>query len=286
MTKLPWILEPFDGVALAGLTVASLAVAGLSADPIAAQHAPHRLGCADHHSTSSWGSERLVRYCEERAVPLAHPTGTLVVDATPNGGITAVGGDGDSTSVMAIVETFGTTDAGARALAATVRVTADGAVRADGPAERHRAHWLVSFVLRVPHRSDLRLTAENGGLAVSGIAGALDLETENGAVTLDDIGGTAHVRTQNGPVDIALSGTRWNGAGLDAQTQNGPVTLAIPATYAAHVEASTVNGPLETDYPITLQGHIDPRRLAVDVGGGGPSIRVATTNGPVTISRE
>jgi hypothetical protein len=276
MTRLPWFPA----------FVTSLAVTGLAADPVAAQREPHRLGCADHHSSSSWGSERLVRHCEERAVPVARATGTLVVDATPNGAITALGGDGDSTRITAIVETFGTTDADARALAAAVRVTADGAVRADGPAERHRAHWLVSFVLHVPHRRDLRLTAENGGLDVSGVAGTLDLETENGPVTLDDIGGTAHVRSQNGPVDITLSGTRWNGTGLDAQTQNGPVTLSIPATYAAHVEASTVNGPLETDYPITLQGHIDPRRLAVDVGGGGPSIRVATTNGPLTISRE
>jgi len=219
-------------------------------------------------------------------VPLARVAGPLIVDASPNGGITALGSAGDSTSVTAIVEAFATTDAEARALASAVRISTDGAIRSDGPAERHRAHWLVSFVLRVPHRSDLRLTAENGALDVSGVTGTLSLETQNGPVSLDDIGGAAHVRSQNGPVDIALSGTQWTGVGLDAETQNGPVTLSIPASYKAHVEASTVNGPLESDYPVTLQGHIDPRHLAVDIGGGGSPIRVATTNGPVTISRE
>jgi hypothetical protein len=84
---------------------------------------------------------------------------------------------------------------------------------------------------------------------------------------------------------VALSGSTWEGAGLDAETRNGPISVAIPAGYAAVLETGTVNGPFETEIP--LQVRIEPgesdRRFRVELGGGGPLVRVVTTNGPVSI---
>jgi DUF4097 and DUF4098 domain-containing protein YvlB len=81
-----------------------------------------------------------------------------------------------------------------------------------------------------------------------------------------------------------LKGTKWQGAGLDLQTTNGPVNLSIPEGYNAHLETGTVNGPMRFDFPVTVQGRID-RRLSLDIGSGGPTIRVVTTNGPVIVRR-
>ena len=119
----------------------------------------------------------------------------------------------------------------------------------------------------------------------SGVAGRLSLRAVNGPIELDDVAGDVRARAENGPLDIRLSGLRWTGVRLDAETENGPVDLSLPAQYAAHLETSTVNGPMEIDFPITLQGRIDPRRLAMDIGGGGPPVRAVTTNGPVHVSR-
>jgi hypothetical protein len=49
------------------------------------------------------------------------------------------------------------------------------------------------------------------------------------------------------------------------------------------LETGTVNGPMSIDFPITVQGRIDTKRLSMDIGGGGPTVHVTTTNGPVTV---
>jgi len=91
--------------------------------------------------------------------------------------------------------------------------------------------------------------------------------------------------TTNGGINVALEGDRWEGKGLDATTMNGGVHLTVPNSYSAHLETSTVNGGIEIDFPVTVQGRIG-RRISADLGKGGPTVRVTTTNGGVTIRRE
>ena len=137
----------------------------------------------------------------------------------------------------------------------------------------------------VPRRFDLDLEAHNGGLGVSGVSGKLDLRTcERLARRIAMIGGDVRARTQNGSLNVRLSGNAWDGAGLDAETRNGSVRLSVPERYAASLEVGTVNGPIRTDIPVTVSGRIS-RELNIPLGGGGKPIRVHTTNGPVTISR-
>jgi hypothetical protein len=84
---------------------------------------------------------------------------------------------------------------------------------------------------------------------------------------------------------VELGGTTWEGAGLDAETRNGPISISIPSNYSAVLETGTVHGPFETEIP--LQVRIEPgessRRFRVELGSGGPLVRVVTTNGPVSI---
>jgi hypothetical protein len=115
--------------------------------------------------------------------------------------------------------------------------------------------------------------------------GEIHFTYENGPIGLEDLGGDVTARTENGPIGVVLSGTTWEGQGLDAETENGPISVSIPANYAAVLETGTVNGPFDTEIP--LQVRIEPgdstRRFRVDLGGGGPLVRVVTTNGPVSI---
>ena len=83
---------------------------------------------------------------------------------------------------------------------------------------------------------------------------------------------------------MRLGGTKWEGAGLDAETSNGPVTVSVPATYSAHLVTGTVNGPIQFDIPVTLQGRIG-RRIETDIGSGGAPVRAVTTNGPLSVSQ-
>lgn len=158
-------------------------------------------------------------------------------------------------------------------------------IRADNSSDENE--WGVSFQLTVPRNHDLKLTAKNGGISISGVDGSLEFETVNGGVSLKDVGGDVRGKTTNGGVSVKLTGLSWRGTGLDVLTTNGGVNILLPAGYAANVETGTVNGGYKTDFP-ALNVERTERWKAVRVNaplnGGGAPLKVITTNGGININ--
>ena len=238
-----------------------------------------------------WNGDRdRVRFCEERTMGWRSAAGqSLTVDASPNGGVSVIGWDRDSVDVLVKVQTQAGDDAEARELAGQLRVINEsGHLRVDGPSSRRYASWSVSFEIRAPRRVDVDLSTENGPLEIADITGRLRLDARNGPLSLESVGGDVQARAQNGPLRVTLSGTRWEGQGLDAETQNGPLELVVPEGYNAQLETGTINGPLDIGFPITVQGRIGAgsrRRIQTTLGSGGTLIRAVTTNGPAVLRK-
>ena len=156
-----------------------------------------------------------------------------------------------------------------------------------GPNRDDDEHWAASFIIYVPRNTNLDLETRNGPISVKNVVGKMELSAHNGPIQLSGVGGDVRANAQNGPLQVRLTGTRWNGAGLDAETQNGPVQLTIPETYNALLETGTVNGPVETDFPIniTLNARHNWKRFTTKLGDGGARVRVVTTNGPLSLRR-
>jgi hypothetical protein len=257
---------------------------------------PTLLAAQDRESDAEWlercrqngysSDDYRARACEVRNVPVRLSGRSISVDGERNGGIRVFGWDGDSVRVTARMQAEGRSDADARDRLSRVRIVADGrGVRAEGPSmDGDHGGWSVSYYVFVPRRFDLDLEAHNGGLGVTGVSGKLNLSTHNGGVVLSAVGGDVRAHTQNGSLNLQLTGTRWDGTGLDAETRNGSVRVTVPEQYAAQLETGTVNGSIRTDIPVTLSGRIS-RNLSIPLGGGGRTIRAMTTNGSVTISR-
>ncbi len=231
-----------------------------------------------------------VRFCEERTMGWKSSAGqSLAVDASPNGGVSVTGWDRDSVNVIVHVQANAADNAAARELAGQLRVVNEnGRLRVDGPTSRRYASWSVSFEIFAPRRVDLDLSTQNGPLEIADVTGRLRLDAQNGPLSLESVGGDVQARAQNGPLHVVLSGTRWEGQGLDAETQNGPLDLTIPDGYNAQLETGTINGPMDIGFPITVQGRIgmgSRRRITTTLGSGGTSIRAVTTNGPATLRR-
>lgn len=227
------------------------------------------------------------RLCDLRVVRLSGTSESVSLDGRENGGVEVEGWDGDSVVVRAMVEVSAPTDQKAHDIASQVRViTAPGPIHADGPTDTHDVSWSVSYRISVPRHTNLTIRTINGPVSVDKVTGLMNLRAVNGPLDLSDLGGDVHARAQNGPLTVTLAGSRWDGAGLDAETDNGPVDLTLPRVYAAHLETGTVNGPVSIDFPVTVQGQIDFHRLSTDIGGGGAPVRVVTTNGPLTVRRE
>jgi DUF4097 and DUF4098 domain-containing protein YvlB len=206
-----------------------------------------------------------------------------------NGGVEIEGWNRDSIAITARIQVNARTQDDAEAIARDIKIeAANGLVRVTGgpgPSGRHQ-NWGVVFVMRVPRRTDLTLSTENGPLSVTDVAGTMDLQTQNGPLSLSGVGGDVHATAQNGPLTVELLGTKWEGTGLDARTQNGPAELQIPDNYNAKIEFGTVNGPMDVGFPmtVTISGRVKDR-ISTTLGNGGPPIRVVTTNGPMTVRR-
>jgi hypothetical protein len=223
-------------------------------------------------------------HCDVRVERFTPPGGPLRVAPGTNGGVAVIGWDQNQVEVHARVDARAATEADARALAERITISRDGGLRAEGPDNTRDESWHVQFVVYAPARSDLELATQNGPLSVRGVNGRMTLETQNGPLSLREVAGEVRARAENGPLSIVLSGSSWDGVGLDAETRNGPASITIPDGYNAQLETGTVNGPFTSDVPltVTLRGRMNGP-ISATLGRGGPPIRVVTTNGPLQI---
>ena len=221
--------------------------------------------------------------CEVREFTLS-PSDLLRVDASPNGGIRVEGWDRNEVLVRARLSARADSDAEAQDIVSRITLTTEGRIDSDGPRAGRDESWSVSYRIFAPRSSDLSLSTTNGGIGIENVAGDIDFRTTNGGVKLEAVAGDVRGHTTNGGLDIRLSGSEWQGGGLDVTTTNGGVRLAIPDGYNARLETGTTNGGLRFDFPVTVQGRLD-RQLTVDLGSGGKLIRAKTTNGGVVVRR-
>ena len=231
-----------------------------------------------------WKGHKRGWHCEVRQMTVADGRSLVGVDAGANGGGNVTGWDRNEIRIEARVAAEAGSDEEAREIASKVRIETAGTIQATGPRTVGRRSWSVSFRVHAPASSDLDLEAKNGGLSVQSVSGEMHLQTTNGGLSLKDLAGDVHARTTNGGVSVKLTGSRWQGEGLDARTTNGGVQLDVPEGYDATLETGTVNGSTHVDFPITVQGKLG-KRFTVELGEGGPPIRVVTTNGSVRIGR-
>ncbi len=241
---------------------------------------------------NNWSNGDKVSVSNLREVTVAS-TGTINVDAGRNGGITVKGEDRSDVLIRACVQAWGADEAAARANLGNVRIDTGSQIKADGPTGNDYG-WSVSFQIIAPRNSNTKLKAHNGGISISGVDGNAEFETLNGGVNVKDASGSVKGRTTNGGVNVTLVGTTWRGSGIDVETKNGGVNLTVPANFAANIEAGTVNGGFKSDIPalnVTTEDNKGDswhrsrnKRVQMALNGGGPPVRVVTTNGGVKIN--
>lgn len=141
----------------------------------------------------------------------------------------------------------------------------------------------VHFEVRVPEDVDFVGRTVNGSVDARGLRSDVTARTVNGEVTVSTAGATT-AQTVNGSITAEVG--RLSGPGpYRFETVNGGITLSLPAETGADIEARTLNGGISTDFPLTVQGRFGPRSLQGTIGGGGPEVRLRTTNGAIELRR-
>lgn len=197
------------------------------------------------------------------------------------------------------------TKAAAQQLLAGVTVARSaGRLTTAGPASGSEGNWQIYFLVRAPKNGNLDLQTKNGPVSVTGVggnvkvravngpvsvsncAGRVDAETTNGPISFSGNSGDVRLNAKNGPISLDLVGDTWTGAQLDAHTENGPVSLTVPANYRSSVRLRTSGrAPLSCEIDACRNASTDAsssERL-IRINGAADTIRVSTTNGPVSI---
>ena len=139
----------------------------------------------------------------------------------------------------------------------------------------------VKYEINVPRNMDASIDTVNGSINLSDVAGEIELDTTNGKITVLRSSGSVDASTTNGAIAVELVSVA-PGKAMRFETTNGRITLSVPASLAAEINAATTNGSVRSDLPLTTSRY---SRTSVKgtLNGGGPEIRLRTTNGGIDI---
>jgi len=140
----------------------------------------------------------------------------------------------------------------------------------------------VDYEVTVPRTMDLQVEDTNGAIEASDVRGSHKIETTNGHIKLVRFSGDLDVETTNGSIDADLTAVN-PGRSMRIETTNGQIHARVPRTLAARVNAANTNGSIESDLPLTMQGAQNKHELQGTLNGGGPELRLRTTNGSIHI---
>jgi hypothetical protein len=142
-----------------------------------------------------------------------------------------------------------------------------------------------------------KLNTGSGNIHASGLKGGFTVNTGSGNIYADQ-SGTGDVRAETGSGNIELRNLH---GGLRATTGSGDIKIGgspdgdwkletgsgniefSPGNTGFTLDASTGSGSVRTDHEMTVQGSFDKHHIAGKIGGGGPTVRIQTGSGDVTI---
>jgi len=140
----------------------------------------------------------------------------------------------------------------------------------------------VTYDVTVPRAMSLDLDNTNGAIEVSDVRGSHKLNTTNGHIQMARCGGDVSAETTNGGIKAELIDVT-PGKSVRLETTNGRISLAAPPTLAAQLDAATTNGSINTELPVTTTNKSGRHSLRGALNGGGPELRLRTTNGSIDI---
>lgn len=256
-------------------------------------------GCSDLNINFD-SNRRAIVQSEERTISKSEAP-TLRIQAESNGGLQVEGWNNADYGVTLCKATEPGGDA--ESVLSQIHLTfQNGELGVSGPSshERWAAHILVkapkgaSLDMQVNNgpmglyyvEGDMKVRAHNGPITLKDCTGDVNLTTQNGPVTLEGNSGKLRVDAQNGPVTVSLSGTSWNGSGIEAHAKNGPLTLEIPAGYQSGVLVESVgHSPFQCHASVCSEGrkNWEDDRKSIEFGSGPTVVHLSTVNGPVSV---
>jgi DUF4097 and DUF4098 domain-containing protein YvlB len=138
----------------------------------------------------------------------------------------------------------------------------------------------------------MALRTSNNSIRAERVSAGIEATTSNGSITVhfDDKAAVSSAplkfETNNGRIDITMPTPPKSE--IRAQTSNSSITLRLPPNTSAKIRAETSHGEVRSDFiSDSAEGEQHGRRQTLEetIGGGGPLIRLHTSNGSIRLLR-
>ncbi len=185
---------------------------------------------------------------------------------------------------------FSTSSLSARVIASVPRQANVEARSNDGALSIERVAGTATLETRdggvkaIETSGDLRVHTGDGAITLQRVDGRINADTIDGSIALDGRLEGVRLKTSDGSIRVrAGAGSRmtddWN-----IETADGSVTIDVPEPFDADLDAHTGDGTVSVG-TVGVKGEVSRRSVRGQIGAGGRSLRVATGDGGITISR-
>jgi hypothetical protein len=111
------------------------------------------------------------------------------------------------------------------------------------------------------------------------VAGDVKAETGSGSIRLYGVNGAVKAETGSGDVEIdGNPATDWK-----LQTGSGSVHVSLGPQAHCNLNASTGSGSVKVSVPMAMQAGLDKQHIVGAVRGGGPTVRINSGSGDITV---
>jgi hypothetical protein len=180
----------------------------------------------------------------------------------------------------------------------------------------HFENVSIDYVITAPRGTTVQASSGSGDLNISNLGAPLTARTGSGTIEANDLTGDvalnagsgdirammyhpSYVRVGTGSGNIHLTGVTGSlyaeagsgdieiggqpGSDWKVITGSGSVTLNTGGNARFALDATTGSGYIHSDSPLVTHGSSDPHHVTGDINGGGPTVRIGTGSGNVTI---
>lgn len=148
------------------------------------------------------------------------------------------------------------------------------------------AYAAVDVRGQVPRRARLEIDRLSGAVRIQGVEGPLTIQHAHGAVDIQGAAAPVEVAIKNGDVQVGFRAVPAEGP-IRLETANGDVHLRLPVDASAQIEARTDVGTIRTQGLSFVTEQFAPvnagAQYNAQLGEDGPTIRVRTKNGSITV---
>lgn len=132
---------------------------------------------------------------------------------------------------------------------------------------------------------DVKAQSSDGSLRFGKIRGSLWAETSDGSIRLEHGFGTVNAKTSDGSIRAQITAQPEQDCSL--HTSDGSITVTLISNIALDIDAKTSDGRVSTDFSMAsgFQGKTPKNRLKGKINGGGPLLKLRTSDGKIHLRK-